>query len=205
MSSNAISNKRKEINGGENDIADRENISPPMKMTKAAPSKAKKAVTGTTAAKSNKALFETKVKAATEKEAKDFLKVLYKQHPVAVSECSLSMFNPKNMPLVAAPGDPLLSRCFICSTEAGLIPFYDVKQCGSCSAELNEHGGTITRDKVMSYFHFGKAEADKIKRKSSSHGYFNSVIYLYDVKTVVKACQKKYGSLQQMVLKTNMN
>jgi len=57
MSSNAISNKRKEINGGENDIADRENISPPMKMTKAAPSKAKKAVTGTTAAKSNKALL----------------------------------------------------------------------------------------------------------------------------------------------------
>lgn len=148
---------------------------------------------------------DIKVKAATEKEAKDFLKVLFKQHPSAVSECALSMFNPKNMPLVAAPDDPLLSRCFMCSAEGGLIPFYDVKQCGSCSAELSQHGGTITRDKVMSYFHFGKAEADKIKRKSGSHGYFNSVIYLYDVKTVVKACQKKYGSLQQMVLKTNRN
>ncbi len=147
-------------------------------------------------------ISDTKLAVATEKELKDFLKELFKKHPIIVSECALSAFNPKNMPIEVAPNDPRLLGCFMCRDDDNLTPFHDVKVCSTCTSRLKEHGSTLTRDKVMSYFGFRKAEADKIKRTTSRGGQFNQTIYLYDTETVVKACKKKYGSLQQMVLKT---
>jgi hypothetical protein len=147
-------------------------------------------------------ISDTKLAVATEKEMKDFLKELFKKHPILVSEYALSSFNPKNMPIEVAPNDPRLLSCFICRDDDNRTHFHDVKVCSQCTSRLKEHGSTLTHDKVMSYFGFGKAEAEKIKRTTSREGQYNQTIYLYDTEIVVKACKKKYGSLQQMVLKT---
>ena len=143
---------------------------------------------------------DVKVGAASEAELRSFLKGLFKKHSSIVAEC-LCDFNPKNMPLEVAADDPLLIRCFSCYGSDDLAPFHDVKQCARCRDAFSQHGGTFTRDKVMHYFGFGKAEADKIPRSTTSGGFYKSKIYVYKIETVVRACNKKYGSLQQMILK----
>lgn len=109
----------------------------------------------------------------------------------------------------AAATDPILNRCFICTKSSStknpgggvieLIPFHDVQMCTGCDINGGWHGGTLTRDKVMSYFYFTKTEADNnIPRKTTTGGFYKSKIYVYKVKAVVAAAKKKHGSLYNM-------
>lgn len=111
----------------------------------------------------------------------------------------LSSFVPSKMPMKPSANDPLLQQCFICHSSDNLKPFYDISVCNCCDPTSGKHGGTLTRDKVMSYFHFSKTEADKISRKKTTGGMYRSLIYVYNIKTVVNAAKKKHGSLYNMV------
>jgi hypothetical protein len=115
----------------------------------------------------------------------------------------IASFIPAKLPVKPSADDPLLKQCFICGSPESLQVFHDVKVCPGCDLDGGKHGGTLTRDRVMSYFHFSKTEADKISRKKTTGGFYKSTIYVYKVKTVVTAAKKKWGSLYNMVSKND--
>lgn len=103
----------------------------------------------------------------------------------------IASFVPSEMPMKPTANDPLLLECFICrSSDEPLQDFHDVNVCAGCDLNSGTHRGTLTRDWVMSYFHFSKSEADKITCKKSTGGRYGSLINVYNVKTVVAAAQK---------------
>lgn len=153
-----------------------------------------------TKAKKNKVLKDA-FKQSDEKSLKNLVNDMIEQIPeLKQVNGMIHSFDPDKMPLKPSPNDPLLQQCFIChSTDAELQDFYDIKVCACCDLNSGKHGGTLTRDRVMSYFHFTKSEADKIPRKKSTGGMYRSLIYVYNVKSVANAAKKKYGSLYNMV------
>lgn len=155
----------------------------------------------TTKVKKNKVVSDA-LKYSDESSLQYYLKQLVTNIPdlLAANGGMVASFVPSKMPIKPAVNDPLLLQCFICrSSDDPLQDFYDIKVCASCDPNSGTHQGTLTRDRVMSYFHFTKSEADKITRKTSSGGRCGSLIYVYNVKTVAAAAKKKYGSLYNML------
>jgi hypothetical protein len=151
------------------------------KASKSTPKKQAKAAIKTP--KAILKLSEKKIKAATERECKTLLTFLLSAHPEILLG-AMETFHPMRMPSAPLPDDPLLQACFHCQdqgTTTGLSEYHGVKVCASCSDCLHQHGGSLTRDRVMSFFHFTKGEADKIPRQQKQGGFYKSLIYVYQV------------------------
>jgi len=144
--------------------------------------------------------IDTKLKAATEAELRQFVKGLLVDHG-DVLKPAFDSFSPKRMPSTPAKDDPLLKTCFRCKGEQNLrVLKEELKICQSCYSELfDKHGENLTRERVMDIFGFSKSEADKIPRSTGRHNYFGSVYYLYSLSSVLKAAKKKYGSFYDMI------
>ena len=91
---------------------------------------------------------------------------------------------------VAAP--PVVAkvrRCFYCGQGNPSSQLHDVPMCNVCSHEL--HVGNFNRDKVMKFYGFSKAKADKIPRRRN---YNNAVMYYtYKKATVEKAFRAEHS------------
>ena len=76
---------------------------------------------------------------------------------------------PRATKATTAPAAPpviaKVLRCFYCGQSSPSSYLHDVPMCNSCSHEF--YVGNFNRDKVMKFYGFSKAKADKIPRKMS--------------------------------------
>lgn len=162
-------------------------------------------------AKLTKKDLDTKLKVATPAEIAEFIRSANQSHPEVMTPLLIA-FQPRLMPIKPTAGDPILCSCFHCGAKnaqgggrASLTPLHKsephVQMCYECHCSLlgGKHAGTFTRDRVMDYFGFTKAEADKIPRTTATGGFFKSTIYVYKLASVLKAVKAKYGSLYMFV------
>jgi hypothetical protein len=159
--------------------------SAPVKKLKAT---AKKAIT--------KKEIAAKLKAARLDELKSFVSSLTDIPEVATR---LATFQPQRLPVKPSPDDPLLHRCFQCqaaaSEQSPLQPIGDCKICRDCHSALLGSHGNLTRSDVANVFGFSASEAKLIPHKTTSGGRFGGVVYVYSLHTVMRAVNKKYGSM----------
>lgn len=143
--------------------------------------------------------LEYKLKLSTDQELRTLIKNLYNTKSEVVMH-ELVAYKPALMPMKPSDDDMLLTCCFHCDSKHNLTNFYDVKICGKCHEILHKDDCTLTRDEVMDFFSFSKSEADKITRTRNVAS-DSTVFYTYKLKSVIRSCEKKNGSVYMMLRK----